>query len=123
MQFDQLKRRECAAATWPLAARAQSGERVPRVGVLMNLTADDAESRARNAAFQQGLGHLGWTDGRNVRMRPIGSRIHQARQLASSYLMPVQNMTTCTTPRPDSSFPFAQLGRSEGASKLGASRG
>jgi putative ABC transport system substrate-binding protein len=32
-----------AAAAWPLAARAQQGERVRRIGVLMNLTADDPE--------------------------------------------------------------------------------
>jgi len=56
------------AAAWPLAARAQQGERMRRVGVLMNMGADDAEGRARVAAFQQGLQQLGWTDGRNVRI-------------------------------------------------------
>ena len=57
-----------AAAAWPLAARAQQGERARRIGVLMNLAADDAEGQARIAAFQQGLQQLGWTDGRNVRI-------------------------------------------------------
>jgi ABC-type uncharacterized transport system substrate-binding protein len=57
-----------AAAAWPLAARAQQGERVRRIGVLLTLTADDAESLARNAAFLQGLQELGWTDGRNLRI-------------------------------------------------------
>ena len=57
-----------AAAAWPLAARAQQGERVRRIGVLMNLAADDAEGQARIAAFLQGLQQLGWTDGRNVRI-------------------------------------------------------
>ena len=57
-----------AAAAWPLAARAQQAERVRRIGVLMNFSADDAEGRARHAAFRQGLQQLGWTDGRNVRI-------------------------------------------------------
>ena len=57
-----------AAAAWPLAARAQQGERVRRIGVLMNVAADDPEAQARNAAFLQGLQELGWTVGRNVRI-------------------------------------------------------
>jgi putative tryptophan/tyrosine transport system substrate-binding protein len=55
-----------AAAAWPLAARAQQGERMRRIGVLMNLAADDAQSMARITAFLQGLQQLGWTDGQNV---------------------------------------------------------
>jgi putative tryptophan/tyrosine transport system substrate-binding protein len=43
-----------AAAAWPLAARAQQGEQMRRIGVLMNLGSDDAEGQARNAAFLQG---------------------------------------------------------------------
>jgi putative ABC transport system substrate-binding protein len=39
-----------------------------RIGVLMNLAADDPVSQARLAAFLQGLQQLGWTDGRNVRI-------------------------------------------------------
>jgi putative ABC transport system substrate-binding protein len=45
-----------AALAWPLAARAQQGERVRRVGVLMSMGAADVEGRARIAAFLQG----GW---------------------------------------------------------------
>jgi putative ABC transport system substrate-binding protein len=56
------------AAVWPLAARAQQGERMRRIGVLMNLGSDDAEGQARNAAFLQGLQEFGWTVGRNVRI-------------------------------------------------------
>jgi hypothetical protein len=52
----------------PLAARAQQGERMRRIGVLMNLAADDPESSTRVAAFAQGLGELGWNVGRNVRI-------------------------------------------------------
>jgi putative ABC transport system substrate-binding protein len=55
------------AAAWPLAARAQQGERVRRIGVLLPAAADDAEFQARLAAFHQGLALLGWTIGRNVR--------------------------------------------------------
>jgi putative ABC transport system substrate-binding protein len=57
-----------AAVTYPIAARAQQAERVRRIGVLMNLTADDPEAVARITAFAQGLQRLGWTDGRNVRI-------------------------------------------------------
>jgi putative tryptophan/tyrosine transport system substrate-binding protein len=74
MQFDHLKRREFitllggAAAAWPLAARAQQGERMRRIGVLMATAADEPESQARLSAFLQALQQLGWTDGRNLRI-------------------------------------------------------
>jgi putative tryptophan/tyrosine transport system substrate-binding protein len=54
------------AVAWPRAARAQQPAR--RIGVLMNGGPDDAEVRARHAAFLDGLQQLGWTDGRNVRI-------------------------------------------------------
>jgi putative ABC transport system substrate-binding protein len=57
-----------AAATWPLAARAQQAEPMRRIGVLMNVAEDDAEGQARLAAFAQALKQLGWSDGRNLRM-------------------------------------------------------
>src|SRR6266436_8538066 len=56
------------AAAWPLAARAQQGDRVRRIGVLMYLAADDAEGQARLAAFAQALKQLGWSDGRNLQI-------------------------------------------------------
>jgi putative tryptophan/tyrosine transport system substrate-binding protein len=56
------------AAGWPFAARAQQGERIRRIGVLMNLAADDPEGQARLAAFLQGLQEAGWAVGRNVRI-------------------------------------------------------
>src|SRR5205085_12386398 len=55
-------------AIWPLAARAQQSERKRRVGVLMGLSADDAQAQDRIAAFLQGLQQLGWTDGRNLQI-------------------------------------------------------
>jgi putative tryptophan/tyrosine transport system substrate-binding protein len=56
------------AAAWPVATRAQQPERVRRIGVLMNLTADDPESPVRVAAFAQGMQELSWIVGRNVRI-------------------------------------------------------
>src|SRR5262245_2830472 len=57
-----------AAAGWPLAVRAQQGERVRRIGVLINLAADDPETQARVGAFLQGLQEFGWSIGRNLRI-------------------------------------------------------
>src|SRR5262249_4724026 len=56
------------AAAWPLAMRAQQGESVRRIGVLMNTGADEPESQARLAAFMQGLQELGRAVGRNLRI-------------------------------------------------------
>jgi ABC-type uncharacterized transport system substrate-binding protein len=56
------------AVGWPLVARAQQPERMRRIGVLMNLAADDPEGQARSAAFLHALQQLGWSDGRNVRI-------------------------------------------------------
>jgi putative ABC transport system substrate-binding protein len=63
-----------AAAAWSVAARAQQGERMRRIGVLMPIATDDPEGQTRIAAFQQGLQQLGWTDGRNVRIETRWSR-------------------------------------------------
>ena len=68
-----MKRREFltllgGAAAWPLAARAQQPERMRRIGVLMNVEADEPVGQPRIAAFVEGLQQLGWTDGRNVRI-------------------------------------------------------
>ena len=73
MQFDQLKRRDFISllggmAAWPIAARAQQGERVRRIGVLMHLPESDPEAQARVRALLQGLQQLGWYEGRNVRI-------------------------------------------------------
>src|SRR5262249_15073762 len=70
---DRMKRRAFiallgGAAVWPLAARAQQPDRMRRIGVLVNLPADDPQAQVRNAALLQGLQELGWTVGRNVRI-------------------------------------------------------
>ena len=56
-----------AATAWPLAARGEQSNRMPRVGVLIAV-ADDAEGQARLGAFKNGMRDLGWTDGGNVRI-------------------------------------------------------
>ena len=69
-----VKRREFitllggAAAAWPLAARAQQPERVPRVVVWFGGSMGDPGVEKRAAAFRNTLRGLGWVDGRNVRI-------------------------------------------------------
>jgi putative ABC transport system substrate-binding protein len=86
-----MKRREFiaglgSAAALPLAARAQQGDRVRRIGVIMGPPQDenDPEGKRRYSAFIQTLADLGWTDGRNVRMdlRWGGGDINRSRALA-----------------------------------------
>ena len=57
-----------SATAWPLAARAEQGERMRRVGVLYPLPANDPQAQNRNAAFLQGLQQLGWIIGHNVQI-------------------------------------------------------
>ena len=73
-----------AAAAWPVVARAQQGDRVRRIGVLMPYDENDPEPKRRVSAFTQALTALGWTDGRNVRMDPRsgGTDINRFRALA-----------------------------------------
>ena len=57
-----------SAAAWPVVARAQQGDRVRRIGVLISGDENDAVFKPRVFAFTQALADFGWTDGRNVRM-------------------------------------------------------
>jgi putative ABC transport system substrate-binding protein len=57
-----------SAAAWPVAAQAQQGDRVRRIGVLLNANADDPVVQTRVGAFLQALAPLGWTIGRNARI-------------------------------------------------------
>jgi putative tryptophan/tyrosine transport system substrate-binding protein len=57
-----------AAAAWPLAVRAQQGDRVRHIGVLTVSDENDPVMKARVSALTQALADLGWTDGRNVRI-------------------------------------------------------
>jgi ABC-type uncharacterized transport system substrate-binding protein len=56
------------AAAWSLGARAQQGERMRRIGVLLPAAADNADFQVWVGAFQQELALLGWNIGRNVRI-------------------------------------------------------
>ena len=56
------------AAAWPLVARAQQGDRVRRIGVVLPGDENDPLYKTFISAFTQALAGLGWTDGRNVRM-------------------------------------------------------
>jgi putative ABC transport system substrate-binding protein len=72
------------AAAWPLAAHAQQGDRVRRIGWLGGGDENDPEPKRRVSGFTQALAGLGWTDGRNVRMdlRWGGGDINRIRALA-----------------------------------------
>jgi putative ABC transport system substrate-binding protein len=73
-----------STAAWPVVARAQQGERVRRIGVLLGGDENDPEEKRRLTAFTQALADLGWTDGRNVRMdvRGGGGDTNRIRALA-----------------------------------------
>src|SRR5262245_24546087 len=61
-------------AGWPLAARAQQGERMRRIGVLLPAAPDDAEFQSWVGAFLQGLAQSGWITGRNIRIETRWTR-------------------------------------------------
>src|SRR5215470_3595827 len=81
-----LRRREfiATAVAWPLAAWAQQGGRMRRIGVLISGDEKDPVLKTYVSAFTQALAGLGWTDGRNVRMDPRwgGPDINRIRALA-----------------------------------------
>jgi putative tryptophan/tyrosine transport system substrate-binding protein len=89
-----MKRREFitflggAAAAWPLAVRAQQGEPMRRVGVLMPYPEGDAKGQSSVAALQRGLRDLGWTEGRNIRfdIRWAGGDPDTARTFAKELI-------------------------------------
>jgi putative ABC transport system substrate-binding protein len=72
------------AAAWPLAARAEQGNRVRRIGVLMPGDESDPVWKNRLSAVTKALADLGWTDGRNVRidLRWFGDDINRSQALA-----------------------------------------
>jgi ABC-type uncharacterized transport system substrate-binding protein len=73
------------AAAWPLAARAQQGEQVRRIGALTTANRDDAEVKLRMGAFLRELDRLGWSEARNVRveLRESAGDIATTRRFAA----------------------------------------
>jgi len=57
-----------SAAAWPMVAWPQSRTEIRRVGLLMNLAADDPEGRVRMSAVVQALKDLGWIEGSNLKI-------------------------------------------------------
>ena len=74
-----------AAASWPLAARAQQSGRVRRIGVLMSTNQNDPVAQARVAAFREGLAQFGWNEGGNlaIEWRWSGGDIARTREYAA----------------------------------------
>src|SRR6516164_9795129 len=91
-----------AAAAWPLAAQAQQGDRVRRIGVLIGRDENDPVVKASVSAFTQALADLGWTVGRNVRidLRSAGGDNNRIRALAQELvgLQPDIILTNPTSP-------------------------
>lgn len=115
-----MKRREFisllgSAATWPLAARAQSPDRLRRVALLMGFSPGDAEGKASASAFQRRLEELGWQDGRNIQIdtRWAGGDPDKARTLARELIamapdviVPNTNTVTAVLQRETTTIPI-----------------
>jgi putative tryptophan/tyrosine transport system substrate-binding protein len=61
-----------AATLRSFAVRAQKGDQMPRIGVLMGLAESDKEAQSDIAALRAGLKELGWSDGRNLAIDFVG---------------------------------------------------
>jgi putative ABC transport system substrate-binding protein len=87
-----------ATAAWPLAARAQQGDRVRRVGVLSGYAEDDVEAQSRLSAFREGLEKLGWSEGGNVRVdaRFAGGESRLTREYAAELVAALPDVILCS---------------------------
>jgi putative ABC transport system substrate-binding protein len=112
----QFRRREFiaafgGAAAWPLAARAQQGDRMRRIGVLLPAAADNAVFQTRMAAFLGGLQQLGWADGRNVRIDTRwAAGDADLRKYAEELITLRPDVVMATTARHSGSLPRIQRG-------------
>ena len=81
-----------AAAGSPLPLRAQQGERMRRIGVLMAHAESDAEFHAYLASFREGLRKLGWTEERSIRIDSRWGALDnaEARQRSAKELLALQ---------------------------------
>ena len=82
---DFIKAIAGSAAAWPLTVRAQQGDRMRRLGIIIGAAAEESETKARITAFLQELKHLGWDEGRNIRieMRATAGNAGAARKYAA----------------------------------------
>jgi putative ABC transport system substrate-binding protein len=103
----EIRRREFisllgGAAAWPIAARAQQGNRVRRIGVLLPYDENDPLAKTYVSALTKALADLRWTDGRNLRMalRSGGGDANRIRALAQELvgLQPDIILTLATPP-------------------------
>jgi putative ABC transport system substrate-binding protein len=111
-----------AAVAWPVLARAQRGDRIRRISVLISRDENDPVAKTYASAFTQALVDLGWTDGRNVRMdlRWGGGDTNRIRALAQELvgLQPdiiVTNATPATVAlqRETRTIPIVMVGVAE----------
>ena len=111
-----------AAVVLPLVARAQQGNRVRRIGVLIPFDESDPEGKVRYFAFIQALADLGWTDGRNVRtaLRWAGGDINRMRALAQELvglqpdiILAVSFSATVVVQRETRTIPIVFMGGSD----------
>ena len=91
------------AVTWPVATRAQRGERMRRIGVLIGVE-DDVEGQARLAAFRKGMLDSGWSEGRDLQMdvrftagNADRARIYAAELIKSAPDVILANTSTAVT--------------------------
>ena len=117
-----------SAAAWPVVARAQQGDRVRRIGVLM--PGDENDPLVKVSAFTQALADLGWTDGRNARLdlRWAGDDINRIRALAQELvglqpdiILATSTLATAALQRETRTIPIVFA--SVDASPAGSSRG
>jgi putative ABC transport system substrate-binding protein len=90
-----------SAAAWPLGARAQQGERVRRVGVLMaGASEGDPFQRANLARLRDGLARLGWMEDRDLRIdvRFAGGDLNRIRAYAAELVSLAPDVLMVTPP-------------------------
>ena len=115
-----MKRREFitllgGAAAWPLAARAQQGDRVRRIGVPLSGDENDPVTKANVSAFTQALAELGWIDGSNLRidLRGFAADMHMGVMDMSGFRMIPSGMglmVPAHTPWRAMEFAFVRFG-------------
>src|SRR5215470_13751392 len=82
---DFIKAIAGSVPVWPLTVRAQQGDRMRRLGIIIGPAGEESETKARITAFLQELKHLGWDEGRNVRIetRASAGNVGAARKHAA----------------------------------------